>query len=102
MVALQLIPILALVAYFFYLTYYYLVPMACFRVMKYYACKRHLCDDVRVVEEKVVLVFTAFGKEHKIERSLGVPSDSRCWTMTLFSTLKDLLKEAKKWTDTEQ
>lgn len=99
MMAIQIIAILSLVAYMVYITYYYALPMAWFKIMKFFACKSHRCEDVRVIEEKIVVIFTASGRERRIERDLGVPLDSRFWTMTLCSTFRSMLKETKRWAE---
>ena len=97
MVTFQIIAILSLVAYILYVTYYYAIPMFCFRMKTYFARKKHLCTDVRVIEEKVVVIFESSGKSRKIERNLGVPVDSRFWAMNLCSSLRSMLKEIQKW-----
>ena len=62
---LQLIPILTLTAYFFYVTYYYVIPMFRLKVLLFYAHIKYRGADIRFSDWKITMVYTKGGEEQQ-------------------------------------
>ena len=92
----QLIPLLILVGYFWYLTYYIAAPMFCLRILLFIAYKRFSCSEVRFGEEKITVKVLLSGEDRVIEKPLDADPSSRFFVMALCSALKGILKDIRK------
>ena len=92
---LQIIPILFLIGYFFYLFYYYVVPMMHLRLLLAFAYKVRKCTEVRFTEEQIIIRVQKDREELVLERPLGVDLMSRHFVITACSVLKGMLAEIK-------
>ena len=96
MVVFQMIPILTLLAYFLYLTYYYAAPMFWLRVLMLIAYKKYHCTEVRFTEETISIRLLRDGAETVLEQPLGVELESRFFVMTACSVVRKLLRDLRK------
>ena len=92
----QLIPLLILVGYFCYLTYYIAAPMFYLRILLFLAYKKFRCSTVRFGEEKITVNVLLDGEERVLEKPLDADPSSRFFVMALCSALKSILKDIKK------
>ena len=92
----QLIPILSLIAYFLYLTYYYAFPMFCLKVLLFIAHIRYRGVEIRFTGGKIILKMPDTGIVS--ERLLEVDPGSRFFTMTICSEFKAMLRDLRKST----
>lgn len=94
---LQLIPILTLTAYFFYVTYYYVIPMFRLKVLLFYAHIKYRGADIRFSDWKITMVYTKGGKEHVIERVLEeIDPTSRFFAMAVRAEFKSMLRDIRR------
>ena len=93
---LQIIPLLALTAYFFYLTYYYAAPMFCLKVLLFYAHIRYRDITILFRGGKITVELTKNGKELVIERPIEIDPTSRFFAMTVRSMFRQLLRDIRK------
>ena len=93
---LQLIPLLSLTAYFFYLTYYYAAPMFFLKVLLFFAHIRYRGAEIRFRNGKITLRAEIDGEERVIERPVEIDPTSRFFAMTVRSTFRGMLREMKK------
>ena len=91
----QLIPLLMLAAYIFYLTYYYALPMFFLKVLLFYAHIRYRGSEIQFVGGKIIMKVTAGGEERMIERVLEADPSSRFFAMTVRSEFRGMLRELK-------
>lgn len=92
---LQLIPLLSLTAYFFYLAYYYAAPMFCLKVLLFYAHIKYRGVDIRFVGERITMKYENSEEERLIERTLATDPTSRFFAMTVCSEFRGMLREMK-------
>ena len=90
----QMIPLLALTAYFFYLSYYYAAPMFRLKVMLFYAHIRYRGIDVRFTDGRI----TATVGERAFERGLETDPTSRFFPASVCSQFRKLLKDIRQGT----
>lgn len=87
----QMIPLLALTGYFFYLTYYYAAPMFCLKVLLFLAHWKYHCSDIVFTDGRIIVKYMENGEEHVVERVLEVDPTSRFLAMTTCSTFRGIL-----------
>ena len=92
----QIIPLLALTVYFFYMTYYCAAPMFCLKILLFYAHIKYRNADIRFRDEKIIMRYANGGEEHRIERALEIDPTSRFFAMTLCAEFRELLREIRK------
>ena len=92
----QMIPILALMIYILYLSYYYAAPMFYLRVLLLIAYKKYRCKEIQFTEEKVSVRYIRDGEECVIEQPLGVSLDSRFFVFSTCSVLREMLRALRK------
>ena len=92
----QMIPILALTGYFFYLTYYYAAPMFYLKILLFVAHKKYHCREITFTEEKVSVKIEKDGEERTFEHPLGVELESRFFASSLCSVFRKVLSEIRK------
>ena len=95
----QIIPLLALTAYFFYLTYYYAAPMFFLKVLLFYAHIRYRGVEIRFEDAKIVVKMPE--EEKSLERPLEIDPTSRFFAMTVFTEFKGLLRDIRKKPETD-
>ena len=88
---LQIIPLLSLVMYFFYLTYYYAAPMFCLKVLLFYAHIRYRDIDIRFTGGRI----TVKTQEREYERPIEVDPTSRFFAATVLEEFKGLLRDIR-------
>ena len=93
---LQIIPLLTLVAYIFYCTYYYAVPMFCLKVLLFYAHIRYRDITILFRGGKITVTLTKNGEELLIERPVEIDPTSRFFAMTVRSMFRKLLRDIRK------
>ena len=92
----QIIPLLALTVYFFYMTYYYAAPMFCLKILLFYAHMKYSHADIRFRDEKIIMRYENNGEECVIERQMESDPTSRFFAMTLCAEFRELLREIKR------
>ena len=92
----QLIPLLALTAYFFYLTYYYAAPMFWLKVMLFFAHLRYPGCDIRFMGGTVTVRLQKDGVEQVVECPLEVDPSSRFLAITTCSVFRGMLRQIRK------
>lgn len=94
---LQLIPILTLTAYIFYVTYYYVIPMFRLKVLLFYAHIKYRGADIRFSDWKITMVYTKGEEEHVIERVLEeIDPTSRFFAMAVRAEFKGMLRDIRR------
>ena len=91
---LQIIPLLALMGYFLYLTYYYAGPMFWLKVLLFIAHTRHRGIDIRFIRGKITIRLPE--EEHVIEQPLEIDPTSRFFAMTVCSEFRKMLRNIRK------
>ena len=76
---LQIIPLLTLTLYFFYMTYYYAAPMFFLKIMLFLAHIRHRDIDICFEERRIIARFTKDGEERVAVCTIDVNMESRFW-----------------------
>ena len=94
---LQLIPLLSLTAYFFYLSYYWAAPMFYLKVLLFIAHIKYRGIDIRFTEGKIKVRMPA--ESHVIERVLETDPTSRFFAMAVCSEFKKMLRNIRKKND---
>lgn len=92
---LQIIPLLTLTLYFFYMTYYYAAPMFWLKVLLFYTHIRYRGSDVRFAGGEITIQMKKCGKELVVERHLEMDPTSRFFAMTVCSEYKSMLREIR-------
>ena len=95
---LQLIPLLALTAYFVYLSYYYAAPMFRLKVMLFYAHLRYRPCEIRFVGGRITFRRVLDGEELLVERPVEVDIASRFLAFTTCREFRLLLRDLRKGT----
>ena len=93
----QMIPILALTGYFFYLTYYYAAPMFYLKVLLFFAHRKYRCREIRFTEEKVTVKIEINGEERTFEQPLGIELESRFFASTLCTVFRKVLSDIRRY-----
>ena len=94
----QLIPILTLVMYFFYMTYYYAVPMFILKILLFYGHIRYRGSFITFRGGKITVECRKDGKLTVYERPLDVDPSSRFLAMNVCSEFRTLLRDIRKGT----
>ena len=94
----QLIPILTLVMYFFYMTYYYAVPMFILKILLFYGHIRWRGSFITFRGGKITVECRKDGKLTVYERPLDVDPSSRFLAMNVCSEFRGLLRDIRKGT----
>ena len=92
----QFLPISALIAYMFYLFYYFVIPTACLRIMLYYAYKKYSGIDIRFADNWVTIKLPEFDQVFGREIDIDIPA--RHLEYTVCDEMRQLLKEIRKAT----
>lgn len=88
---LQIIPLLSLTAYFFYLTYYYAAPMFRLKVLLFMAHLKYRGVEIRFTDGKITVKMP---EENRVtERPLEVDPTSRFFAMTVCSEFRKMLRD---------
>ena len=98
----QLIPLLSLTGYFFYLTYYYAVPMFCLKILLFAAHLRYHCSDIRFADGRITVKYTENWEEHVLVRMIEVDPTSRFLAMTTCSTFRGMLRDIRQGVQIEK
>ena len=93
---LQLIPILTLVMYFFYMTYYYAVPMFILKILLFYGHIRYRGSFITFRGGKITVECQKDGKLTVYERPLDVDPSSRFLAMNVCSEFRTMLRDIRK------
>ncbi len=93
---LQLIPLLALTAYFFYLTYYYAAPMFRLKVMLFYAHLKYRDCEIRFIGGRITFRQMRDGEELRLERPVEVDFASRFLASTVCREFRGLLRDLRR------
>lgn len=92
----QIIPILALVMYFFYMTYYYAAPMFWLKVLLFFGHIRYRGADIRFTAGKIIVRIPKGDEEAVYERPLDLDPLSRHLAMTACAEFRALLRDIRK------
>ena len=93
---LQIIPILGLVMYMFYMTYFYAVPMLILKILMFYGHIRYRGSFITFRGGKITVECRKDGKLCTYERPLDVDPLSRHMPMDVCSEFRGLLREIRK------
>ena len=93
---LQIIPILGLVMYMFYMTYFYAFPMFILKILLFYGHIRYRGSFITFRGGKITVECRKEGKLTVYERPLEVDPLSRHMVMDVSSEFRDLLHEIRK------
>ena len=93
---LQIIPILGLVMYMFYMTYYYAFPMFILKILLFYGHIRYRGSFITFHGGKITVECRRDGKSVVYERPLEVDPLSRHMPMDVCNEFRDLLHEIRK------
>ena len=93
---LQIIPLLSLVMYMFYMTYYYAFPMFILKILLFYGHIRYRGSFITFRGGKITVECKKDGKLTVYERPLDVDPLSRHLAMDVCSEFRDLLREIRK------
>ena len=93
---LQLIPLLALALYVFYISYYYAAPTFFLKLMLFYAHLRYRDIDILFRDEKITIKLTKCGEEHVLERKLEFEPVLRYFAMDVCNVFKGMLRDIRK------
>ena len=97
----QLIPLLSLTAYFFYLTYYYAAPMFCLKVLLFFAHLKYRGAEIRFFDGKITMRTGRDGEERFLERTVETDPTSRFFAMAVCSLFRGMLRELRTGSTTE-
>ena len=92
---LQIIPLLALTAYFFYLTYYYAAPMFWLKVLLFWSHIRYRGAEIRFSDGKITIKLENDGKERVLERTLDADPTSRFFAMEVCREYREMIRETR-------
>ncbi len=92
----QLIPLLTLLVYILFLSYYIAVPMFCFKAMLFYAHLKYREIDFQFEEHRVKATLSDGEKKMVFEHPVEEGFDSRFYAMTLCSAFRILLADIRK------
>ena len=98
----QLIPLLALAAYFLYYTYYYAFPMFCLKLLLFYAHIRYCDIDILFRSGKITVKLTKDGEERLLVRELDTDPTLRYFAMDVCSSFRGVLRDIKKGSFAEE
>ncbi|MCR5136632.1 MAG: hypothetical protein K6C12_05985 [Oscillospiraceae bacterium] len=93
---LQIIPLLSLTAYFFYMTYYYVIPMFRLKVLLFAAHMRYRNAEILFRDGMISMRLDIRGQEQLFERPLEEDPLSRFFAMTACTEFRALLREIRK------
>ena len=93
---LQIIPILTLVMYFFYMTYYYAVPMFILKLLLFYGHIRYRGSFISFRDGKITVECRKNGKLTVYEHPLDLDPTSRHLAMNVCGEFRGLLREIRK------
>ena len=93
---LQIIPILGLVMYMFYMTYFYAFPMFILKILLFYGHIRYRGCFITFRGGKITVECRKDGKLCTYERPLDVDPLSRHMPMDVCSEFRGLLREIRK------
>lgn len=91
----QVIPLLALAVYFFYLLYYYVAPMFWLKCLLFYAHIKYRGAEIRFSDMKISVKYIHSGEERLIERPLDLDVTSRFFAMAVCSEFGGVLREMR-------
>ena len=95
-VVFQIIPILSLIMYFLYMTYYYAVPMFILKILLFYGHIRYRGSFITFRGGKITVECRKGGKEMVYERPLDMDPTSRHLAMDVCTEFRGLLREIRK------
>jgi hypothetical protein len=93
---LQIIPILGLVMYMFYMTYFYAFPMLILKILLFYGHIRYRGSFITFRGGKIIVECRRDGKPVVYERPLEVDPLSRYMPMDVCNEFRGLLREIRK------
>ena len=96
MVIFQIIPIMTLVMYFLYVTYYYAAPMFWLKILLFFGHIRYRGADIRFSEGKITMKIPKDGEEIVVERPLDVDFTSRFLAMNVCAEFRGMLRDIRK------
>ena len=95
---LQIIPILTLVMYMFYMTWYYALPMFLLKLLLFYGHIRWRGCFISFRDGKITVEHRKDGKLTVYERPLDVDPASRHMAMDVCAEFRSMLREIRKGT----
>ena len=96
----QILPLLSLAAYFFYLTYYYAFPMFRLKVLLFIAHIKYPGVEIRFTDGKILVKMPE--EKGVIERPLDEDPTSRFFAMTVCSEFRKILRDIRRGVITEE